>query len=382
MALPCLVVYISGHGFGHASRSIAVVNTLLAQRPGVRVVVRSSVAPWLFAATADPRVEFETAETDTGVVQFDSLSLDEAATLARARAFMAGTDARAEAEARRLQDLGARLVVFDIPALGPAASSRAGLPSVALGNFTWDWIYAGYDGGADVAAAVGEAYAGTTLALRLPLSGGFATMPAVRDIPFVARHATRSRADLRALIGVGEHERVALSSFGGYGLERLNLQPLTNIRGWKVIVGSTGVPRSVEPPLNDRRTIVERTEGSLVCIDERALYASGFRYEDLVASVDVVVTKPGYGIVSECLANDTALVYTDRGRFAEYEVMVREMPAFLKCAYIGHGELLAGRWGPALDAAFSRPVPPERPPTDGAGVAAAEILHLFDGDRS
>ena len=31
------------------------------------------------------------------------------------------------------------------------------------------------------------------------------------------------------------------------------------------------------------------------------------------------MTKPGYGIISECVANGTAILYTSRGRFAEYE---------------------------------------------------------------
>ena len=30
-------------------------------------------------------------------------------------------------------------------------------------------------------------------------------------------------------------------------------------------------------------------------------------------AADVVVTKPGYGIISECIANDTAILYTSRG---------------------------------------------------------------------
>ena len=53
------------------------------------------------------------------------------------------------------------------------------------------------------------------------------------------------------------------------------------------------------------------------------LYAHGLRYEDVVGAVDVVITKPGYGIISECVANDTALLYTSRGHFVEYDVLVR-----------------------------------------------------------
>ena len=60
------------------------------------------------------------------------------------------------------------------------------------------------------------------------------------------------------------------------------------------------------------------------------MYAAGVRYEDLVRAVDVVISKPGYGIISECVANDTALLYTSRGDFIEYDVFVAEMPRVLQ----------------------------------------------------
>ena len=47
------------------------------------------------------------------------------------------------------------------------------------------------------------------------------------------------------------------------------------------------------------------------------------------AAADVVVSKPGYGIVSECIVNGAALLYTSRGRFAEYDVFVEEIRALL-----------------------------------------------------
>ena len=64
----------------------------------------------------------------------------------------------------------------------------------------------------------------------------------------------------------------------------------------------------------------------MLYLSEQQLYDSGLRYEDLVRAADVVVTKPGYGIISEAIANDTALLYTSRGRFVEYDVLVKEMP--------------------------------------------------------
>ncbi|MEY3763923.1 MAG: hypothetical protein RLZ42_583, partial [Armatimonadota bacterium] len=44
---------------------------------------------------------------------------------------------------------------------------------------------------------------------------------------------------------------------------------------------------------------------------------------DLVRSVDVVVAKPGYGIVTECLANGTHWCCIPRDGFAEDDVLIR-----------------------------------------------------------
>ena len=88
---------------------------------------------------------------------------------------------------------------------------------------------------------------------------------------------------------------------------------------------------------------------------------------------------PGYGIVSECVANRTALLYTSRGRFIEYDLLVAEMPKLLRCRAITQIDLLAGRWDDAVHALLAQADPPERPRVDGAAVAAEEIMNLVIG---
>src|SRR5688572_18932818 len=159
----CIAFYISGHGFGHASRSIELINALVGRQPDLRVIVRSQVAPWLFQRTAHRRVELSPVQTDTGVVQIDSVRLDAKETIHRAREFMTFFDQRVDAEVHFLQANNTSLVIADLPPLGIAAAHGAGLPAIAFGNFAWDWIYAGYEGGDDIARAIGDVYAHTTL---------------------------------------------------------------------------------------------------------------------------------------------------------------------------------------------------------------------------
>ena len=352
-----IVFYISGHGFGHASRDIEVINSILQRRHDVRVIVRTSAPQWLFDRTVrSPHADRFTRvedDTDTGVVQIDSLTLDEAHTVARARTFMQTLALRADAEASFLRQHRAHLVVADIPPLGIAAAVKAGLPAVALGNFTWDWIYAAYPGADDLAAAIGEVYAEAACALRLPMHGGFATFPCIVDIPFVARRSARDPVETRRALGLPLEQRVVLISFGGYGLDRIQQNKLAGLHGYFVL-GSAAHP-----------------------LDEDAMYDGGLRYEDVVCAADVVITKPGYGIISECIANDTAILYTSRGHFVEYDVLVAEMPRYIRAQFIDHQRLFAGDWQDSLDALLRQPLPAERTAVNGADVAAGLLLDMI-----
>ena len=350
-----IVFYISGHGFGHASRAVELIRALLTRCPDARVVVRTAAPQHLFAPIADlyaAMIDVQTVEADTGIVQIDSLRLDEADTVRQAARFYATFDRRVASEVEVLRRERADLVIGDVPPLAFAAAQRAGLPSVAVSNFTWDWIYSLYPAfdrlSPGVIPEIRRAYAAATRALRLPLHGGFEPMAAVtRDIPFIARRSVRDPAETRRALGLAGGRPLVLPSFGAYGADL----PLDRLRQ------------------SDRFTIIEKVTD----------LPRGLLYQDLVAAADVVVSKPGYGIVSECVANDTALLYTSRGRFIEYDVFVAGMPDVLRCRYISQEDLLAGRWADPIEALVAQPAPPEYPRIDGAEVAVDAIMTLALG---
>jgi hypothetical protein len=367
-----VVFYISGHGFGHASRDIELINALLAQSANLRIIVRTSAARWLFDLTVRGTIEYQKTDTDTGIAQIDSLHLDADETVRRAREFMRTFDSRTAGESAALTSEHADLVVADIPPLGVAAGARAGVPTVALGNFTWDWIYRAYEGTSELVSRIEEAYSAADLALRLPMHGGFDAFRQVRDLPFIARRSTKDPVQVKNALGLPEDERLVLVSFGGYGLEGLDLEALRRLEGYVALVSGSVPLADLPEGLRGGR------QGNLLPFDERAMYDAGYRYEDLVRAVDVVITKPGYGIISECLANDTALLYTSRGHFVEYDVLASEMPRFVRSRFIDHADLFAGRWQPHLDALLNQPPPPERPPVNGAEVAAELLLGMIE----
>jgi L-arabinokinase len=363
-----LAFYVSSHGFGHAARDIEVINEIGRTRPDVRIVMRSRVPASFVEQSARGAVDLQQVETDTGVVEMDGLRIDEEATAREAATFHEQFNARVDVEAEMLRTLEASLVVGDIPPLACAAADRACIPSIVLGNFTWDWIYAAYPQFATLAPgvidAIGSAYALASRALRLPLHGGFETMRSVvRDVPFIARRSNRAPDDVRRCLGLSSEELVVLISFGGFGL-RFDHHAIVRDNRIRLLV-TDGHPVPGHDATNPLR------------LTPRALTDLSLRYEDLVAAADVVVSKPGYGIVSECIANNTALLYTPRGRFAEQDVFEHEMPAILRCRRIERENLMAGNWRSDVEALLDQPLPASIPATDGAEVAAAAILGLL-----
>ena len=358
-----IVFYISGHGFGHATRDLEVIKEIRARNPHTPVVIRSAVASTFLEQETDGSVELEFCETDTGVTQVDSLRPDPLETARRAALFYREFDARVAAEAEALRRMRADVVVGDVPPLAFAAAASAGVPSIALANFTWDWIYEGYATFAAVAPGVIEkirsAYAKASMALRLPFAGGFAPMHAVtRDIPLVARTSRLSRDAARTALELDARKPIVLASFGGYGVA-LPFFEIARTNDVTLVVTDHEAPASTD---------------EVRCFTREALTARNLRYADLVAAADVVVTKPGYGIVSECIANGASLLYTSRGPFAEEEVLVSGMKPFLRCGFISPDDLRAGRWQQAIEELLRQPGPVQQINVGGARVAAEAIV--------
>jgi hypothetical protein len=344
-----IALYLSGHGFGHMTRACEVLAEVRRRAPGVPLAVAGSIPEGLVRRAIPGGLLFRRTTCDVGLVQRDALHVDEQATAAACAAFDATWDARADVEAAFLRGAGVRLVLADIPPLAFEAAHRAGVPAVGLGNFSWDWIYrhlsARQPALASAADRAAAAYAHARVLLELPFAGDLSCFPRREPIGMVARRPRVPRQEVRRRLGLDARPAVLLS-FGGVGLPALAAPASAEFR-WLL-------PAEVDGRLGEL----------------------GLAYPDVVHAVDVVVSKPGYGIVTDAIAAGTRLVYTERGDFPEYPILVREMAPLLACEHVSNADLLAGRIEGPVRRVMARSMP-LAPDLDGAARGAERILEIL-----
>jgi L-arabinokinase len=357
-----IVAYVSGHGFGHVVRTAEVLRAVREQEPRMPVTVVTSADSAFARRTVPAPAAVRPLECDVGLAQRDALSIDEAETLRRWRAFQALSPEWVRDEAGWLRRVGARVVLGDVPPLAFDAAAEAGVPGVALANFSWDWVYRHLAGRlpalAEAAEACAASYRRTGVLLELPFAGDLGAFPRREPVGLLARRPGVDRREARRRLGLPGGPLVLLS-FGGLGLPCFDPRVLAGLAEFHFVTAGEW------PALPGNATGVPATR----------LEAAGLGYHDLVGAADVVVTKPGYGIVSDAIGAGTRIVYTERGDFPEYAVLVEGMKRYLPCAHVANADLLAGRLRPALSSVLAEPACPSAD-TGGATTAARRLLEL------
>ncbi len=355
-----VVYYITPHGFGHAVRSLEIIRNLLIIAPSLDVVVVSDIPSFLIEENVGFMLPYRRKQVDIGLVQLDSLRFDLATTRSRLEAMRDTHDELIKEEVAFLASVGATAVVSDIAFLPFHAAKALGIPGIGIGNFTWDWVYSYYARSDPEWTPLVEwtrsGYRKAELFLQLPMHGNCSVFERIEQVPLVARHARLSHEEARRSLGITTDQRAYLIAFASLDLDRQALARLEAIEETAFLFK--------QPLRYHLRNGV-------------SLDSHGLSYADVVGAVNAVITKPGYGIVSDCLAHRTPMIYCDRGDFPEYPILVEAMEAHLPTVYMPSRDLVEGRWEKAVQSIHATPSPEAPLRTDGARVCAERILRLL-----
>lgn len=353
----CIVAYVSGHGFGHAARETEILRRL---PPDIPLIIKSASPEWFWRETMEERdFTFIVDSFDCGCIQPDSIRIDVPATLKAWREIDASNRERRADEIAYLRNVGARVVVSDVASFPLTLAAEIGIPGILVANFTWADIYAAFVEEEPAFAPVVEQLLGeyreTSLCLETGLSLPMPYLVRRKEVGLVSRPGRDRRDELLSRIGPARPgERLALIYLGAWGYP-IPYEKLETFAGWRFL--------SLQPsPVSVANWIV--------------LPSDLMAHPDLVASVDLVISKPGYGIATECLSQGTPFLYCPRPAFAEYAALDATLAAWPGGHKISTEAFLSLDWQGVLAA-----LPPRGSllpiPAGGGLVSAKTITEIY-----
>jgi len=331
------------------------------ERPKSELRVYTETPEWFFHDSVGD-VDYRRLRTDIGLVQRSPLLEDIPATIAELARFMPFDPAVVDGLGAEIADCD--LVVCDVSPLGLQVAAAAGVPSVLVENFTWDWIYRAY----------AEAYPALTpfvdyvesinrkAELRIQTEPLCHAVSGSVTVGPIARRLRESRVALRDRLGIDPETRLVLVSMGGVPAEYPFLERLRDRSDCVLLIPGAASER--------------RRDGAILLLPAR----SDFYHPDLVNACDALVCKAGYSTLAEAHQAGPPLAWFPRERFPESPVL----DAFIEREMSGI-RLLPSDWdsGTWIDRLPELLVLDRRPPgaTNGAEQVASMLLRWTAADQ-
>ncbi|MCC3376002.1 hypothetical protein [Cohnella sp. REN36] len=301
--------YISDNGFGHASRSIAIIRKILSLSHGeIRIFVcGGKVLPFLRESLRGyPNVRFREVASDLGYkLQHNTIEADLDSFNKAYHEYVRCIPAQIDEERVFLKQNQIALVVSDISPIPFVAANQSGIVSVGISNFTWYTAYKQFIAGNQLQPLY-DAYKHMSYFVRLPGSDEpmWGQQGQIQASFFCRAPNQISVTMLKKLHNPENKKMVVMFSPGmnipldGFGQEMWNDDSCLFYVSFQSNVRRSNVIRI--PP--------EETES-----------------QNYVAASDLVVTKPGWGTVSEAVSFGKPLLLLKRSHFEEDRSLIHEL---------------------------------------------------------
>lgn len=396
-----LIVSISGHGFGHVAQTAPILNLLHERMPKLRITVRSTVPISHLRSRIHAPFTHLPSEGDIGMVMSSALDVCVEESRAAYQKFHTDWDARVNAEAQLLRELKADFVFSNVGYLSLAGAQRAGIANAALCSLNWSDIYRHYCLGeikksVDAEPAVGSSPGGTaptgvpsagTVAARTSLPSTSSGRTVDKEIA-AQIHACYANANafLRATPGMTMNDLANLipiapiAAIGMSRREELNHR-LNLSQDEKLVLVSMGgiamrLPIERWPRISGVRWLVQQN-WQIQHPDAIVLETLQMSFNDLLASCDALLCKPGYGSFVEAACGGVPVLYVNRPDWPEAPALVKWLQQHGVCREVSRDALPQGDIAEALGEIWDLPpVGPVIP--EGADQVANWLLSKFD----
>ena len=328
MPLRRIAYFVSPHGFGHAARAAAVMESLSEIDAGVRFEIFTTVPSWFFQDSVSVPFNYHRLVTDIGLVQKNAFQADLEDTLRALDDFFPPAPSLIADIAERISTLNCVLIICEIAPLGILVAKEARIPSILVENFTWNWLYQQYTISdnrikrhIDYLQPIFNAvdYHIQTEPVCCRTSADLITAP-------VSRKAKTGGAEIRKRLRLPASEKMVLITTGGIPQSYGFLETLNKFREITFVMPGAG-------PLM-------KMVDNLIILPHR----SDYYHPDLVNAADAVIGKVGYSTLSEIYHGGVPFGYVPRSNFRESESMTEFIQSQMPGIALSESEFNNGSW--------------------------------------
>ena len=326
MARPTLYVAITNHGFGHATRTAAVLAEIQRLVPDILLIVVTSAPHWLIESYISGDFIYRYRVLDIGVIQSDSLSMNVPATLAQLQDIRTYQDRLVAAEVDYIRQTGAQLILADIPPLASVIAEAAGIPCWMASNFGWDLIYRQWGKEfAEIVDWVTDCFQKCDRLFRLPFHEPMSVFNNITDVGLTGASPRFTTLELRRQFNLKANaEKTVLLSFGGLGLAKIPYRNLQQFPDWQFITFDRLAPD---------------TYPNLLKVTD-----TQYRPVDMMPLCSRIISKPGYGTFAEACLLDIPIISIPRHDFAEAQYLLSDLQDYNSHYLLEENEFTNGNW--------------------------------------
>jgi UDP-N-acetylglucosamine:LPS N-acetylglucosamine transferase len=241
--------------------------------------------------------------------------------------------------------------------MGLVVAEKAGIPSVLVENFTWDWIYSDYQ----LESKQFEPYIDYMRTCFRLATYHIKTKPFCQNdnsdliVAPVSRKPRSLPSAVRTRLGLGQKEKIVLLTMGGISDTADYADGLANFSHIHFVI-----------PGKNRKVPQRRNITFLP-------FLSDFFHPDLINAADAVIGKVGYSTVAEVYQAGKPFGYVSRPTFRESSVLEAFILDNLPCVSILNEELNNNSWVKKINTLIGMPIAIQRR-ENGADAIAEFVL--------
>lgn len=307
-----LLLAVSAHGLGHLGQTAPLLTALQAYDPALKIILFSSLPAHTVRSFIPAGVELVAAPEHVTIAMQGPLRVNIEETVARFTQWHQHYREHCQAYCDIVSALKPDLVLSNVDYTILSAARKLDIPAIAMCSLNWADILrplmrddVRMQAVCDEISAV---YRQAEHFIRVSPGMPMADLDNRVSVAPLARSGTRH--SLQSMLGLPNNTHMVMFSLGGIEQE-------LDIAHWTL-------------PDNTHCIIPDSVRSASPVFFTR-LADTGLCYIDALASVDVLVTKPGYGNFCESWKNKTAVIYVRRDSWPEETVLLdwihRQCPA-------------------------------------------------------